>query len=122
MTENGEQIPSSTQLSGAYNPKPILPCDSSAVPLLSFNESHKPIDECFKQCAKCGANVLRESGPYFGHYLCDDCGVHSKSVDTEDNSSVDTNIYVKKVMISDLFDVLIYLSLHQSEDTRNRVQ
>ncbi|CAG2100836.1 unnamed protein product [Medioppia subpectinata] len=57
---------------------------SSAEPIISsFSDNHKErtlstISDCFRQCAKCGANVVTQFGTHFGHYLCNDCGIPSQ--------------------------------------------
>ena len=79
-----------------------VPLGPSVVLLSTQTESHNPINESYKQCAKCGANVVNKSDTYFGHYLCNECGLHSK-FESDDNLVVDNTYSVKKVELFSLF-------------------
>ncbi|CAG2172950.1 unnamed protein product [Oppiella nova] len=76
---------------------------SAAEPIISsYSDMHRErtvstITDCFRQCAKCGANVVTQFGAYFGHYLCNDCGIPSKQFNPlEDNTSNDSKSGFKK--------------------------
>ena len=50
-----------------------------------------------RQCAKCGANITRQTIPFLGHYLCDQCFIQPKVLDSEEATLFDKN-GIKKVI------------------------